>query len=62
MHFEEKVVFLFHRRARCSEPGCQGLFYAKGLCRTHYRHWKRGSLEPAQDPAGEVWRGRLQNQ
>ncbi|MBI4864262.1 MAG: hypothetical protein HY815_28995 [Candidatus Riflebacteria bacterium] len=62
MHFSEKVVYLFHRRGRCSEPGCQSPFYAKGLCRNHYRRWMKGTLEPTEDPSREVWRAKLQNQ
>ena len=38
----------------CIVQGCEGVFYAKGLCRGHWARWRRtGDLE--LEPRGTLW-------
>ena len=38
----------------CIVKGCEGVFYAKGLCRGHWARWRRtGDLELR--PRGRIW-------
>lgn len=62
VNFHESFVLMHHPANLCAETGCQRPFYSRGLCRNHYRSWRRGTLVPRQRPEDVVWRAGGANQ